>query len=180
MESLAHVAEQKKEMVKELSKLFSEGLSLEMSETQPMIAQFRIRSKLIDEIRAAQITDPECQKYIDRVWRGQEKKYRISNEMLMLDNRVCVPNVNNLRQRILQEAHYAPYSVHPGATKMYHDIKTTYWWSGLKKEVAKFVASCLTYQQVKIEHQKPTGLLQEMPLPEWKWDRIDMDFVDGL
>ena len=84
----------------------------------------------------------------------------------MLDNRVCVPNVNNLRQRILQEAHYAPYSVHLGATKMNHDIKTTYWWSGLKKEVAKFVASCLTCQQVKIEHQKSTGLLQEMPLPE--------------
>ena len=100
--------------------------------------------------------------------------------MLMLDNRVCVPNVNNLRQRILQEAHYAPYSVHPKATKMYHDIKTTYWWSGLKKEVAKFVALCLTCQQVKIEHQKPIGLLQEMPLPEWKWDRIAMDFMVGL
>ena len=98
----------------------------------------------------------------------------------MLDNRVCVPNVNNLRQRILQEAHYTPYSVHPGATKMYHDIKMNYWWSRLKKEVAKFVASCLTCQQVKIEHQKPTGLLQEMPLPEWKWDRIAMDFVVGL
>ena len=120
-----------------------------MPETQPMIAQFRVRSKLIDEIRAAQITDAECQKMIDRVRRGQEKRHRISNEMLMLDNRVCVPNANNLRQRILQEAHYAPYSVHPGATKMYHDIKTTYWWSGLKKEVAKFVASCLTCQQVK-------------------------------
>ena len=67
MESLAHVAEQKKEMVKELSKLFSEGLSLEMPETQLMIAQFRVRSKLIDEIRAAQITDAECQKMIDKV-----------------------------------------------------------------------------------------------------------------
>ena len=71
MGSLAHVAEQKKEMIKELCKLFSEGLSLEVTETQPMIAQFWVRSKLIDEIRAAQITDPECQKVIDRVWRGQ-------------------------------------------------------------------------------------------------------------
>ena len=126
MESLTHVAKQKKEMVKELCKLFSEGLSLEMPETQPMIAQFWVRSKLIDEIRAAQITDPEFQKYIDRVRKGQEKKFRISNKMLMLDNRVCVPNVNNLRQRILQEAYYVPYSVHPGATKMYHDIKINY------------------------------------------------------
>ena len=70
--------------------------------------------------------DVYCQKVIDRVRRGQKKRYRISNEMLMLDNRVCVPNVNNLRQRILQEAHYVPYSVHPGAMKMYHDIKTIY------------------------------------------------------
>ena len=88
-------------MVKELCKLFNEGLSLEMLETQPMIAQFQVRSKLIDEIRVAQTTDPELQKYIDRVLKGQEKKFRISNEMLMLDNRVCVPNVSNLRQRIL-------------------------------------------------------------------------------
>ena len=70
MGSLTHVVEQKKEMVKELSKLFSEGLSLEMPETQPMIVQFWVRSKLIDEIRAAQVIDPECQKYIDRVRRG--------------------------------------------------------------------------------------------------------------
>ena len=52
---------------------------------------------MIDKIKAAQIIDPECQKYIDRDRRGQEKKYRISNKMLMLDNRVCVPNVNDLR-----------------------------------------------------------------------------------
>ena len=76
--------------------------------------------------------------------------------------------------------HYASYNVHPGTTKIYHDIKATYWWNGLKKDVAEFVASCLTCQQVKIEHQKPTGLLQELPLPEWKWDRIAMDFVVGL
>ena len=95
--SLAHVAEQKKEIVKELCKLFSEGLSLEMPKTQPMIIQFWVRSKLIDEIRAAQTVDLEFQKYIDKVRKGQEKKFRISNDMLMLDNRVYVPNVNNLR-----------------------------------------------------------------------------------
>ena len=73
------------------------GLSLEAIVTQPMIAQFWVRSKLIDEIRVAQTADPELQKYRDRVLKGQEKKFRISNEILMLDNRVCVPNVNNLR-----------------------------------------------------------------------------------
>ena len=42
----------------------------------------------------------------------------------------------------------------------------------MKKDVAQYVASCLTCQQVKFEHQRPTGLLQELPLPEWKWERI--------
>ena len=89
-------------------------------------------------------------------------------------------DVNNLKQRILHEVHYAPYNVHPGAIKKYHDIKATYWWNGLKKDVAEFVASCLTCQQVKIEHQKSTRLLQELLLSEWKWDQIAMDFVVGL
>ena len=84
-------------MVKELCKLFSEGLSLEMTETQPMIVQFWVRSKLIDEIKAVQTSDPKIMKYRDRVLKGQEKKFRISNEILMLDNRICVPNVNDLR-----------------------------------------------------------------------------------
>ena len=100
--------------------------------------------------------------------------------VLKLNDRLCVSDVLELKQKILHEAHYAPYNVHPGATKMYHDIKATYWWSGLKKDVAKFIASCLTCQQVKFEHQRSTGLLQELPMPEWKWDRITMDFVVGL
>ena len=50
----------------------------------------------------------------------------------------------------------------------------------MKKDVAQYVASCLTCQQVKFEHKRPTGLLQELPLPEWKWERITIDFVVGL
>src|SRR5262249_51082751 len=93
---------------------------------------------------------------------------------------LCVPDVNELRQKILNEAHNAPYSVHPGATKMYHDVRDIYWWPGLKKDVAKCVSTCLTCQQVKVEHKKPSGLLQKLPLPEWKWERMTMDFVVGL
>ena len=66
-----------------------------------------------------------------------------------------MPDVDGLRQRILQEAHNAPYSFHPGVTKMYQDVKGMYWWNGMKKDVAQYVASCLTCQQVKFEHQRP-------------------------
>ena len=50
----------------------------------------------------------------------------------------------------------------------------------MKREIAEFVSKCLTCQQIKIEHQKPAGLLQPLSIPEWKWERITMDFVTGL
>ena len=60
---------------------------------------------------------------------------------------------------------------------MYHDLRCQYWWKGLKRAVVEFVASCLVCQQVKVEHQRPTGLLQPLLIPEWKWEHITMDFV---
>ncbi|XP_027155148.1 uncharacterized protein LOC113755310 [Coffea eugenioides] len=63
---------------------------------------------------------------------------------------------------------------------MYHDVKELYWWDGLKKDVAEFVQKCLICQQVKAEHQKPSGLLQPLEIPEWKWEHITMDFITGL
>nr|GFC76816.1 transposon Ty3-I Gag-Pol polyprotein [Tanacetum cinerariifolium] len=55
-----------------------------------------------------------------------------------------------------------------------------FWWSGMKRDVATFVARCLICQQVKIEHQRASGLLQQLEIPVWKWDEISMDFVIGL
>ena len=85
-----------------------------------------------------------------------------------------------MREQLLIEAHKTPYSVHPGTTKMYQDLKKGYWWPGMKKDVVRFVEKCLTYQQVKAEHQRPAGTLQPLEIPEWKWEQITMDFVSGL
>ncbi|KAL5564136.1 hypothetical protein UlMin_027300 [Ulmus minor] len=63
---------------------------------------------------------------------------------------------------------------------MYQDLKERFWWSGMKKEVAEYVAKCLICQKVKAEHQRPGGELQPLDIPEWKWDQITMDFVVGL
>ena len=63
---------------------------------------------------------------------------------------------------------------------MYQDLKSLYWWESMKKEIARFVQTCLVCQQVKVEHQKPSGLLQPLEIPEWKWKNITMDFVSGL
>ena len=63
---------------------------------------------------------------------------------------------------------------------MYHDIRRQYWWWGMKKDVVEFVARYLTCQQVKAEHQRPAGLLQPLPVSEWKWEHVTMNFVAGL
>ena len=115
------------------------------------------------------------------VQQGKSDKFMIDEEgVLRLGTRLCVPDVDDLRKELFEEAHYSTYSAHPGSTKMYHTLKDTYWWNGMKKDVAEFVSKCLTCQQVKLEHQRPAGLLQLLPIPEWKWDMIAMDFVTGL
>ena len=91
-----------------------------------------------------------------------------------------MPEAADLREQLLIEAHETPYSVHPGTTKMYQDLKKGYWWPGMKKDVVRFVEKCLTCQQVKAEHQRPAGTLQPLEIPEWKYEQITMDFVSGL
>ncbi|KAL5558514.1 hypothetical protein UlMin_034725 [Ulmus minor] len=100
--------------------------------------------------------------------------------VLSLKGRICIPEDEELRNQLLTEAHTTPYSVHPGATKMYKDMKKAFWWSGLKKDVANYVAKCLVCQKIKAEHQRPAGVLQPIEIPEWKWEQISMDFVVGL
>ncbi|WVZ58668.1 hypothetical protein U9M48_008910 [Paspalum notatum var. saurae] len=95
-------------------------------------------------------------------------------------NKICVPKVDNIRKLILSEAHDTAYSIHPGSTKMYYDLKERFWWPGMKRAVAEYVAVCDTCQRVKAEHQRPAGLLQPLKVPEWKWEEITMDFIVGL
>jgi hypothetical protein len=94
--------------------------------------------------------------------------------------RVCVLEIENLHQLILREAHDSAYSIHPGSTKMYQDLKEKYWWYSLKTDVATHVALCDVCQRVKAEHQRIVGLLQPLQVPEWKWEEIGMDFTVGL
>ena len=113
--------------------------------------------------------------------RGQTQEHDLSpSGLARYKKRIYVPPQTELKKKILEEAHKSKYTLHPGATKMYHDLKSTYWWPGMKRDVTKFVARCLICQKVKIEHQRPSGLLQNPKIPEWKWESITMDFVTGL
>ena len=98
----------------------------------------------------------------------------------IIKNRVCVPNDDELKKSILEEAHGGSFAMHPSSTKMYQDLKTSYWWFEMKRDVSEFVTKCMVCQKVKAEHQVPSGLLQPIRILEWKWDRITMDFVVKL
>jgi hypothetical protein len=66
--------------------------------------------------------------------------------VLWYKGRICVPNVKEFKDKILCEAHDLAYSIHPGGSKMYYDLKATYWWYGMKRDIAKYVALCDTCQ----------------------------------
>ena len=100
--------------------------------------------------------------------------------VIRFQHRVCVPEDAELRKQILEEAHRSKFTIHPGGNKMYQDLKRVFWWNGMKKDVAEFVSRCLTCQKVKAEHQRPSGLMQKIGIPQWKWEAITMDFVVGL
>ncbi|GKC71414.1 putative nucleotidyltransferase, ribonuclease H [Tanacetum coccineum] len=97
-----------------------------------------------------------------------------------LSRKEKVPLKDDVRTLIMDEAHKSKYSVHPRADKMYYDLRDRYWWSGMKKDIAEYVSRCMTCLRVKAEHQRPSGLLQQPVILEWKWERITMDFVTKL
>jgi hypothetical protein len=70
--------------------------------------------------------------------------------------------------------------MHPGSTKMYHDLRQQFWWTRMKRETARYVSECDTYRKAKVDYMNPGGLLQPLSIPGWKWDDISMDFIVGL
>ncbi|GKA44056.1 putative reverse transcriptase domain-containing protein [Tanacetum coccineum] len=103
-----------------------------------------------------------------------------SDETLYYLDRIWVPLTGEMRTLIMDEAHRSKYSIHPGADKMYYDLRDRYWWPRMKKDIAEYVSKCLTCLKVKAEHQRPSGLLQQPEIPVWKWEGIAMDFVTKL
>nr|GEV02287.1 putative reverse transcriptase domain-containing protein [Tanacetum cinerariifolium] len=103
-----------------------------------------------------------------------------SNGIRCFNGRIWLPLFGGITYMIMHESYKSKYSIHPGSDKMYQDLKKLYWWSNMKADIATFVSKCLTCAKVKVEHQKPSGLLQQPEIPEWKWEKITMDFVLGL
>ncbi|GJV24034.1 putative reverse transcriptase domain-containing protein [Tanacetum coccineum] len=110
----------------------------------------------------------------------KEKLEPRADRTLCLNNRSWLTYYGDLRTLIMHESHKSKYSVHPGFDKMYQDIKKLYWWPNMKVDISTYVSKCLTCLKVKAEHQKPSGLLVQPEIPQWKWDNITMDFITKL
>jgi hypothetical protein len=112
---------------------------------------------------------------------GKYKCFQVDSEgILWFNERIIVPKDHELRKQILDEAHLSKFSMHPGSTKMYQDLKQNFWWTRMKREIVKYVSECDICQRVKASHLKIAGILQPLPIPSWKWEDISMDFIVGL
>ncbi|WVZ59631.1 hypothetical protein U9M48_009745 [Paspalum notatum var. saurae] len=136
---------------------------------------------LEQEIRKGQLNDEKIKEIKELIKLDKAPGFQVDADgTVWHGDRICVPNIKSIRDLILKEAHETAYSIHPGSEKMYQDLKQKFWWYGMKREVAEYVALCDVCQRVKAEHQKPAGLLQPLKIPEWKWEEIGMDFIVGL
>ncbi|KAM2571640.1 hypothetical protein TB1_006340 [Malus domestica] len=166
-----------------LADLRATRVKLELEERrEAFLASFQVRPVLVDRVLEAQMVDEEIQEMIRLRNEEKKKDLRIceSDGMLMQENRMYVANNEELKKEILDKAHCSAYAIHPGGTKMYHTIRPFYYWPGMKREIAKYVSRCIVCQQVKAERMKHFGRKQPLPVPQWKWENITMDFVYKL
>jgi hypothetical protein len=143
--------------------------------------EMEVGSSLLQKIQRGQLEDEKVQEIKRNI--KEEKSLGFSEDdegVLLYKGRICVSNVKELKDKILREAHESAYFIHLRGNKMYHDLNATYWWYGMKRDIAEYVALCNTCQRVKVKHQRPAGLLQPLQVPEWKLEEIVMDFIMGL
>jgi len=143
-------------MMKELElteKLHDMNLGLNMGACHIRCSMLRITNEFLEEIRVEHDNDQELQQIIG--WLGTDKgnDFRMGKDgILRFRERVCVPRKLAPRKMLLEEGHKSRLNIHPGMTKMYKDLKVTFWWIGMKTDVPDYVASCLVCQKAKIEH----------------------------
>jgi hypothetical protein len=145
------------------------------------VVEMEADSMLEQNIQKGQLEDAKTQEIKEQIKEDKVLGFSVDDQgTLWYKKCICVPEIQEIRELILREAHDSAYSIHPGNTKMYHDLKSRYWWYGMKRAIVEYVTLCDNCQRVKAEHQRPVGLLQPLKIPEWKWEEISMDFIMGF
>ncbi|GJU15568.1 putative reverse transcriptase domain-containing protein [Tanacetum coccineum] len=121
-----------------------------------------IQSGLKAKILEAQGEVSKDLKALAKCLRGLETYFeRRDDDGIYFFDRIWIPSVGSIRKLIMVEAHTSRYSIHPGADKMYYDLRDLYCWPSMKRDIAEYVSKCLTCSKIKVEHQEPSGLLQQ-------------------
>ncbi|KAL4017223.1 hypothetical protein IC575_024901 [Cucumis melo] len=131
-------------------------IAVSVGEVASQLAQLSVQPTLRQRIIVAQLNDP----------------YLVEKRRLV--------ETGVVKTELLTEAYSSPFTMHPGSTKMYQDLRCVYWWRNMKREVADFVSRCLVCQQMKAPRQRPAGLLQPLSVLGWKWKSVSMNFITGL
>ena len=142
-------------------------LNLEMV-PQGSLNYIATESTIQDNIVSAQLRDKSVKIIKQELARGEEKYkcFHLDHKgVLWFDNRIVVPKDHQLRRQILDEAHLSKFSIHPGSTKMYQDLRQNYWWTRMKREIAKYISECDVCQRIKASHLKVVGTLQPLSIP---------------
>jgi hypothetical protein len=109
--------------------------------------EMEVGSSLLQEIWRGLLEDEKVQEIKRNIKEEKSPDFSEDDEgVLWYKGRIYVPNIKKLKDKILREAHESSYSIHPGGNKMYHDLKATYWWYGMKRDVAEYIAHCDTCQ----------------------------------
>jgi len=127
-----------------------------------------IESTIQESVISAQLCDEGVEIIKQKLAQGEEKYkcFHLDHKgVLWFDNRIVVPKDHQLRRQILDEAHLSKFSIHPGSTKMYQDLRQNYWWTRMKREIAKYVSECDVCQRIKASHLKVAGTLQPLSIP---------------
>jgi hypothetical protein len=145
----------------------------------------KAESDLEQRIRTTGINDENYTKVMEELQNSttNSEKPDLSiekKELLRFKNRLYIPDSTELKLTVLDEVHKKPYSSHPGYQKIVTTLRKLFYWPNMKGKIAEYLARFQYCQQVKAEHQHPTGLLQPLPVPEWKWETISLDFITGF
>ncbi|WMV08353.1 hypothetical protein MTR67_001738 [Solanum verrucosum] len=179
MGSVAHIDDDKKEFDQDVHILARLDVRLVDSTKCGFMVHTGSKSSFVENVKPKQGLDPTLvelkevvlKKFLEAFSQGR-------HSVLRYQGRLCIPNVDDFRGKILSEAYSSRYSIHLGATKMYHDLREIYWWNEMKMDISEFVAP--NYQQGKVEHQKLERLSQNISIPTLKWEDLNMDFIVGL
>ena len=133
-----------------------------------VLANLKIGSNLVEKVFLEQSQALKLQMMLEAANKGNSELRVAFEGGIRFQNMLWVPKDSDVKGEILKEAHRSLYNIHPGTTKMFKDLQRNFWWKGMKKDIAEFVSWCLVYQQIKVEHQRPAGMLQTIEIPEWK------------